>query len=81
MQNKRKVKKRARRNATLGTYTILSGQEGQSQIQQLDSQAIGRLKNLHLGLTNGLPNAAVIVALLGILYRFALINSYILILL
>ena len=81
MQNKWKVKKRARRNATLGAYTILSGQEGQSQIQQLDSQAIGRLKNLHLGLTNGPPNAAVIVALLGILYRFALINSYILILL
>ena len=37
-QNERKVKKRARRNAILGTDTILPVQEGQNQVQQLDSQ-------------------------------------------
>ena len=37
-QNERKINKRARRNATLGTDTILSVQEGQSCFQQLDSQ-------------------------------------------
>lgn len=37
-QNERKINKRARRNATLGTDTILSVQEGQSRFQQLDSQ-------------------------------------------
>lgn len=37
-QNERKVKKRARRNATLCTDTNLSVQEGQNQVQQLDLQ-------------------------------------------
>ena len=37
-QNERKVKKRARRNATLCTDTILPVQEGQNQAQQLDLQ-------------------------------------------
>ena len=37
-QNERKIKKRARRNATLGTDTILSVQEGQNRFQQLDTQ-------------------------------------------
>ena len=37
-QNERKIKKRARRNANLGTDTILSVQEGQKRFQQLDTQ-------------------------------------------
>ena len=37
-QNERKVKKRARRNANLGTDTILSVQEGQDRFQQLDTR-------------------------------------------
>jgi len=37
-QNERKIKKRARRNANLGTDTILSVQEGQERVQQLDTQ-------------------------------------------
>jgi len=37
-QNERKIKKRARRNANLGTDTILSVQEGQERVQQLDIQ-------------------------------------------
>ena len=37
-QNERKIKKRTRRNATLGTDTILSVQEGQNRFQQLDSE-------------------------------------------
>ena len=37
-QNERKIKKRTRRNATLGTDTILSVQEGQNHFQQLDSE-------------------------------------------
>ena len=36
------------------------------------------LRNLHLGLANGLPNVAVVVILLDILYGVALVNSYIL---
>lgn len=37
-QNEQKIKKRARRNANLGTDTILSVQEGQERVQQLDTQ-------------------------------------------
>ena len=37
-QNEQKIKKRARRNANLGTDTILSVQEGQKRFQQLDTQ-------------------------------------------
>jgi hypothetical protein len=37
-QNERKVKKRARRNANIGTDTILSVQEGQDRFQQLDTR-------------------------------------------
>jgi len=37
-QNERKIKKRARRNANLGTDTILSVQEGQDRFQQLGTQ-------------------------------------------
>ena len=36
------------------------------------------LRNLHLGLANGLPNVAVVVILLDILYGVALVNNYIL---
>ena len=38
VQNEQKIKKRARWNATLGTDTILSVQEGQNCFQQLDTQ-------------------------------------------
>ena len=37
-QNERKIKKRATRNANLGTDTILSVQEGQDRFQQLDTR-------------------------------------------
>lgn len=37
-QNERKIKKRARRNANLGTDTNLSVQEGKGNFQQLDTQ-------------------------------------------
>ncbi|RJE24552.1 hypothetical protein PHISCL_03083, partial [Aspergillus sclerotialis] len=38
-ENERKAKKRARGNAVLGTDTILSIQEGQDRVQQLNLQA------------------------------------------
>ena len=38
LQNERKTKKRERRNANLGTDTILSVREGQDCFQQLDTQ-------------------------------------------
>jgi hypothetical protein len=41
-ENERKVKKRARRRATLGTTTLLTVQEGLDQVQQLDIQAEGQ---------------------------------------
>lgn len=37
-QNEQKIKKKARRNANLGTDIILSVQEGQERFQQLDTQ-------------------------------------------
>ena len=37
-QNERKTKKKTRRNADLGTNTILSVQEGQERVQQLDRE-------------------------------------------
>ena len=37
-QNEQKIKERTRRNANLGTDTILSVQEGQERVQQLDTQ-------------------------------------------
>ena len=37
-ENERKIRKRARQQANLGIDTILSIQEGQERIQQLDSQ-------------------------------------------
>ena len=44
IQNEWKIKKRARRNATLGADTILSVQEGQNCFQQLDTQVDGHVE-------------------------------------
>ena len=43
-QNERKIKKRATRNANLGTDTILSVQEGQDRFQQLDTRVEERVE-------------------------------------
>jgi plasmid rolling circle replication initiator protein Rep len=38
VENERKIKKKARRRATLGDDTILSVQEGLDRVQQLNTQ-------------------------------------------